>query len=288
MSPRTVVRLLALAAAAALLVVAAGWRWTTAAERAAQPIVARNVAARGGLEAWRAVKSLSLSGTLDAGTPRDPLKLARAYQRSLSQLKAEARLAAAHPERVPAEKQLQLPFVMELKRPRMSRVEVTFRGQTAVQVFDGTRGWKLRPYLGRRQVEPFTGDELRLASQQAELDGLLVDAASKHETISLLGKEKVDGRDAYKLEVKARDGVVRHVWVDAETFLDVKLDGTRRLDGKDRTVWTRFRDFRPVDGLLVPHLLETGVEGVHAVEKIQVEHVALNPPLRDDLFTRPD
>lgn len=288
MNPRTFLRVLALAVVAPLALLAASVRWTTPAERAAEPILERNAAARGGLAAWRAVRTMSLTGTLEAGTPRDPVKLARRFQRSLTQMKAEARLAAAHPEQAAAEPQAKLPFVMELKRPRMTRLELRFRGQTAVQVFDGTRGWKVRPFLGRRDAEPFTADELRVASQQTELDGPLLDAAAKHERVYLVGTEKLDGRETYKLEVRARGGLIRHVWVDAETWLDVKVDGTRRLDGKDVAVWTRYRDFRPEDGVLVPHLLETGVEGKAGTERIFVDHVALNPRLSDDLFTRPD
>jgi hypothetical protein len=287
MKTRTPFRILALTALAALGITATLWPWTTPAERAAAPIVEKNAAARGGLERWRAVRSLALTGRLEAGVPRDPVKLAKAFQRSLTQMKAEARIAAARGGHA-REKQVELPFVMELKRPRMSRVEIRFQGQTAVQTFDGTQGWKLRPFLGHRSAEPFTAEELRLASQQADLDGPLLDAAAKHERVSLLGTEKVDGRDAYKLEVKDRGGQVRHVWVDAQTFLDVKVDGMRHLDGKMRPVFTAYRDFRPVDGVLIPHALETSVEGVPGSEKIVVEHAAVNVQLGDALFGRPD
>ncbi len=286
MKTRTLIRILAAAVVVAVAATSFLWHWTTAAERAATPIVEKNAAARGGLERWRAVKSLVLSGKLEAGVPRDPVKLANAYKRSLTQMKAEARLAAARAGRA-AEKQVELPFVMELKRPRKSRVEVTFRGETAVQTYDGTQGWKLRPYLGRRTAEPFNAEEARLAAAQSDLDGPLMDAAAHHERVSLLGTEKVDGRDCYKLEVKGR-GPARHVWVDAQTFLDVKVDGTRHVDGKDRPVFTSLGDFRPVDGILVPYLLETSVEGVRGSERITVDHVAVNTPLKDGLFGRPD
>ena len=56
------------------------------AERAAAAIAEKNAAARGGLEAWRAVKSMSMSGNLDAGTPRDPVKLAMSYREAASDI----------------------------------------------------------------------------------------------------------------------------------------------------------------------------------------------------------
>ena len=42
-----------------------------------------------------------------------------------------------------------LPFVFTMQRPNKSRLELRFEDQTAVQTFDGTQGWKYRPFLGR-------------------------------------------------------------------------------------------------------------------------------------------
>jgi hypothetical protein len=177
---------------------------------------------------------------------------------------------------------------MEAKRPHKTRVEVRFKDQTAVQVFDGTGGWKLRPFLGRRDVEPFSAEETRLALQQAELEGPLLEAVARGDRVELEGTEPVDGNDAYRLRVTARDGQVRHVWVDVKTALDVKVDGSRRLDGKPHAVWTTFRDFRQVNGLLVPFQMETTVEGVPGAERITAERVTLDAPLADARFARPE
>jgi hypothetical protein len=278
---------LSYSAVLALLLASAGCHWHGATERAADPILEKNTAARGGLKAWRQVKSMSMAGNLEAGKPRDPVKLAMAYLRPKNQAKAEARKALAHPRDADADKPVQLPFVMELERPRKTRLEVRFQGQTAVQVYDGSKGWKLRPFLGRREVEPFTADELKVASQQTDLDGPLIDASAKGNRVELVGTERLEGREAYKLKVTSDDGQVRHVWVDTQTFLDVRVEGTRRMDGKPRTVWTTLRDYRSINGLMVPHLLETTVEGVNGSEKIMVERVVLNPKLDESRFTKP-
>jgi len=273
----------------AVAMASAGCHWSTPAERAAAPIAARNAEARGGLKAWRAVQSLTLSGKLEAGRPRNPVKLAMAYLKPQRTTRAHA--AGGPPvvgADVAAEEPVRLPFVLEMARPRKSRLEIRFQGKTAVQVFDGTRGWKVRPFLGRHEVEPFTPEELREASMQTELDGPLIDYAAKGSHVELEGTEPVEGRDAYRLKVTLDDGQVRHVWVDAKTWLDVKIDGSRRMDGKPRPVWTYLRDYRPVDGLMIPHVLETTVEGVKGSEKILVEKVAVNPPLADSRFARPE
>jgi hypothetical protein len=96
---------------------------------------------------------------------------------------------------------------MEMKRPHKSRLEIRFRDQTAFQVYDGTNGWKVRPFLNRNDVESFTPDEAKLAANWAELDGPLVDYASKGTTISLQGMEAVEGRDTYKLKLTLKGGL---------------------------------------------------------------------------------
>ena len=272
----------------AVAMASAGCHWSSAAERAAAPIAEKNAEARGGLKAWRAVQAMTMSGRLEAGRPRNPVKLAMAYLRPRNGSRSDAGSAVPRDGVAEAEKPLDLPFVLELARPRKSRLEIRFGGHTAVQVFDGTRGWKVRPFLGRHEVEPFTPEELREASMQTELDGLLIDYAAKDSRVELEGTEPVEGRDAYKLKVTLDDGQVRHVWVDAKTWLDVKVDGSRRMDGKPRPVWTYLRDYRPVDGLMIPHVLETTAEGVKGSEKILVEKVTVNPPLADSRFARPE
>jgi len=42
---------------------------------------------------------------------------------------------------------VQLPFVMEMKRGRKTRLEIEFANDKAVQVYDGANGWKLRRSL---------------------------------------------------------------------------------------------------------------------------------------------
>ncbi len=220
----------------------------------AAQIVEKNVSAKGGLQAWRAVQTISFSGKMDAG----------------------------------GKAKVQLPFVLEKKRPRKMRIELVFENDTAVQVYDGVNGWKLRPYLGRRDVEPYSPEELKSASFESDVDGPLVDYTAKGNKVELEGVEKVEGQDAYKLKVTMKAGQVQHIWVDAETFLEVKVEGTpRRMDGRMRPVSIYLRDYKAVNGLMVPYVLETAVEGNKVTHKMFIENVAVNPKLEDSLFARP-
>ena len=269
---------------------------TSGAKLTAAQIVDKNVAARGGLQAWRAVQTMTLAGKLGAGgNQRATLQVPTSGQISAS---AGRGSRPALPQRPVDE--VQLPFVMQLRRPRKLRFELQFNGQTAVQVFDGTNGWKLRPFLGRRVVEPYSADEMKTTSMQADLDGPLVDYAAKGTQIELAGMDQVEGRGTYKLKLTLKGGEAMHVWIDTQTFLEVKMEGQpRRLDGVDHPVEVYLRDYRPVSGLQVPFLLETRVLPVAKTalglkdppvppEKTIIDRVVVNPRLDEALFSKPE
>jgi hypothetical protein len=252
----------------------------------AAQIVDRNIAARGGLQAWRAINTLSMTGKMEAGGNNRPT-LPIPGRKTGRQM----------PPPRPAE-QYQLPFVMELQRPRKIRVELQFNGQSAVQVFDGNNGWKVRPFLNRREVEPYTPEEMKATSTQAELDGYLVDYVAKGTKVELTGMEKVDNRDNYKLQLTLKSGETLHLWIDARTFLESKIEGTpRRLDGKYHPVEIYLRDFRSVNGLMFPFLFETRVadgakvpglkDAQPITEAILVDKVVVNPRFDVALFSKP-
>jgi outer membrane lipoprotein-sorting protein len=180
-----------------------------------------------------------------------------------------------------------VPYVLEQKRPGKMRLELVFDGETAVQSYDGQAGWKLVPFRGRTQPEPMTEAELREAAGPADLDGLLFDYAAKGSRVELLGRETVQGRDAFKLRVELSGGAVRWVYLDAESALEVKVEATKAVGRREQTVETFYFDWQEVEGLLVPYRYETRAEGAPAQHLLTVETVRVNPTLDDSRFAMP-
>ena len=265
------------------------------AKLSAAEVITKNVAARGGLQAWQAVQTMSLSGKTGAGgNQRATLRVPTQGQASAVTQKPDQ--PAVQPRRA---EEVYLPFLMELARPRKMRFELQVRGQTALQVYDGVNGWKLRPYLNRLEVEPYTADETKSASAQSDLDGPLIDYAAKGTRVESDGIEKVEDHDTYKLKLTLKGGNVIHVWVDAKTFLETKVEGQpRRLDGVYHPVEVYYRDYRNVNGLEIPFVLETRVLPVTKTamglrdtpvppEKTLIEKVVINPKFDAGLFSKP-
>lgn len=255
----------------------------------AAQIVEKNIAARGGSPAWHGVQAVTWSGTMDGGSADSAERSKRYIQdNAVKNSKKELAALSSGKGNVADTKQVELPFTLSMERPHKSRLELQFAGKTAVQVYDGSAGWKVRPYLNRNDVEPFSAAELQLESKKPELDGPLVDYAAKGTKVELAGIEPVEGSPAYKLKVTAKNGVVQNIWIDAKSFLDVKVEGSpRRMDGRMHTVWVYQRDFRDVQGVKIPFVLETAVDGYRETHKITLTKVTVNPKLDESLFTKP-
>jgi outer membrane lipoprotein-sorting protein len=260
-----------------------------AAKLTAAQIVDQHIAARGGLQAWHGVQSMAWNGKMEVGYADSVARSQRYVSNSMARKGKMERMALLDAEKkAQTEKQVELPFLLEMKRPDKSRIEIQFAGKTAVQVYDGKEGWMMRPYLNRNDWEPFSQEQAQSQASQWGMDGPLLDYAAKGTKVALEGVEPVDGHDAYKLKLTMKNGDVRHVWIDSQSFLDVKVEGTpRRMDGRMRTVWVMQRDFRPVQGLMVPFMLETAVDGYRDTHKMSIEKVGLNPQLDDAVFVKP-
>jgi hypothetical protein len=235
----------------------------------AAQVIERNVAARGGRAAWEAVQTMSWKGKMGAGGA------------TYESVTPKGQLEQKHRD------EMLLPFTLEFKRPLKSRLELQFDGKTAVQVYDGVKGWKLRPFLGRDNWDAFTADELHQASMAPGMDGFLIDSTAKGARVESAGTDMVEGHPAYKLKVTRKDGQVRYVWVDASSFLDVKMEGEpRKLDGRPHKVAIYLKDYKRDQGLMIPHLQETVVQGVKGSEKITIQSVVVNPKLDDARFQK--
>lgn len=212
-------------------------------------ILANHVQARGGAERLRAVSAIRMTGTMTGPSGEE------------------------------------VPTVISMKRPDRIRQEIEVEGETLVQAFDGTRGWTLNPMMAERPVEVPRAVAQRMASQ-ADFDGPLVDAAAKGHRVELAGEDRVGERSAVKLKLTKKSGEVQFVWLDRERWLEVKSEGTVDQGGRSIRVESRNSDFRSVDGITSPFVVEVFADG-RLQQRIVLEQIEFPANLDDRLFQPP-
>jgi len=215
-------------------------------------IVAKNLAAKGGADALHALQTVRLTGKMLVN-----------------------------------EGQIQLAYVETKKRPGEIRDEVTLQGMTAIQAYDGTQGWKISPFQGRKDPEKMSADDTKSLVEDADIEGPLVDWKAKGSTVEYLGTEDVEGTMAHKLKVVRKNGDVTFVYLDPDAFLEIRKISQRVEQGAHVEVETDVGDYEKVAGVYLPFSIESGAKGSPDKQKIVIDKAEPNIPVDDTIFKFP-
>jgi len=237
---------------AALLV---GCAAVPAAAQDAQSLVARNLEARGGAAALDAIKDVTFEGrTIFPGDFEVTYKEAR------------ARLGSSAAD----------------------RVDFGLQGLDIIQAYDGRQGWKVNPLQGRKDAEKMSADEARSLADEALVEGPLLAARSDGSRVDYLGREDFDGTNAYKLKVTQKDGDEFTYWLDPDTFLEIKVDETRKIRGAEQTTETELGDYEKVAGVYFPMSVESWTQGQpNQRQRTIIASGTANTSLAADYFAEP-
>lgn len=219
--------------------------------RLVEALVARNLQARGGADAWDGVQSLRMAGEMDIG------------------------------------QDMVVPYVIEQKRPGRMCFEFEFDAQTSTQCTDGSTGWKIAPFQGRPNPQPMTDLEFRETADSTDPYGLLYDYRGRGVDIDYQGEQMLADQRVHKLQVTLPLGAVRWLYLDAETGLEVRLEAIRNVAGQELLVETLYTHWQDIEGLLIPARQETRTRGDQQSHFITVDSVTVNPTINDSRFHMP-
>ncbi|KAA3440558.1 insulinase family protein [Rufibacter hautae] len=141
---------------------------------------------------------------------------------------------------------------------------------------NGTRG----AILTQGQTKEMTPTEL----QDQKLDNWLsfLNYDKLGVKLALNQVEKVDGREAYKLELTLPSGKKSFHYFDKETGLKVREVATEQTSVGTANQTTDFKDYREVNGIKFPHQIDLHI-GSQVVSST-VNSVEINKNLKDDVF----
>jgi hypothetical protein len=217
----------------------------------ADELVAKNLQAKGGVDKIKAIKSVRMTGNFDAG----------GFKAIVGELS---------------------------KRPDMVRETFTVQGMTQIQAYDGSNGWQISPFQGRKDPEMLGEDDVRGLAEDADFDGPLVDAQAKGNKIEYLGHDQVDGDDAYKLKVTLKNGDIFYYYLDPDTYIEIQIDKQQFIRGSVRESVTMLGSYKPVNGVMYPFFIESGPKNNPEQRgKITVTKMEANVPIEDSEFKMP-
>jgi outer membrane lipoprotein-sorting protein len=208
----------------------------------AAQLAAKNIEARGGADKLNAIRSLQLSGKLLVNDDT-----------------------------------VELGFVTLIRRPSSIRYEAQQQGLTKVQAYDGSQGWQINPFQGRKDPEKLSADDAKGLSEDAtDFLGALVDYRAKGYTLDYLGTEDIDGTEAHKLRVTRPNGDITYVYLDPDHFLEIRVVNRRIEHGVPNETITDYGDYEKVDGVYVPLAQDSWRKGSSAHRKVHYDKAEAN------------
>jgi len=170
------------------------------------------------------------------------------------------------------------------KRPNYMRNEMTMAGQKMVQGFDGQTVWLSAAGMPAQALP--AGPMTQGVKQQSQIDSPLLDYKAKGTTIELGKPETEEGRTLHHLIVTPKDAPTMHYYIDAETSLERKMTVEVEDGDQKMKMEMRFSDFQTLEGRTVPMTVTQFVNG-NQVGQFKYDKVEFNVPMEDSLFTMP-
>ena len=238
---------------AACLAAAAGSA-AAQAPMTADQLIAKHVAARGGLDKLRAIKSLKFEGDMLVDFGGGSVKLV---------------------------------IDETIARGGKMRQNATIQGLTIVQAYDGSQGWQIQPFQGRKDAEALSPDDSKDLAEQADIDSALVDYQAKGSRVEYLGTEDMDGTAAYKLRLTEKSGDQITYFIDTDSLMVIRTSTKRSLHGHDQIGINDLGDYELVDGVYFPFQLEAYQPGSPQKTTITFNKAEANVSADDALFAMP-
>src|SRR5580658_1436447 len=210
----------------------------------ADELIAKNIEARGGMDKIKAIKTLRMTGKFDG----------------------DGITATVGQENV---------------RPNLVRETFSLQGMVVIQAFDGSTGWHIQPFGGKKTPELMGEDDLRDLLLDADFDGPLVDYKEKGNTVEYLGHDEVDGDDALRLKVTLKNGDLVYYYLDPDTFIEIRKEVQQFIRGSVRDHVVGLGSYKPVAGVMFPFSISRGPKNhpdaqTSTIQKMEV-NVTIDP-----------
>ena len=161
-----------------------------------------------------------------------------------------------------------------------SRTDIDVPGmEPSYRIVTPTKGWNLLTYAGQTSPEEASESTLKASQNALDLQTAFLNSKEKGYKLELLGKEAVNGSDAFKIKITNKGGAISTAFIDSKTYYRVKTLSTINIGGKDTEVTTTYSDFRKTpEGYVFP-FTQTNTNG-----EINFSSIEVNKPVNESIF----
>ncbi|MFN4146085.1 MAG: hypothetical protein ACK4GN_09705 [Runella sp.] len=215
----------------------------------AEEIIAKAVEARGGSQKLQNLKSVTMEGVVNIMGMDIPMKSIVIHKRGM-------------------------------------RNDMEIMGAKITMAIDGDKGWIINPLQGGTSAVEMPAEQLQSASSQLDLTGGLLSYKENGLTPEYIGKETVDGTEAFKVKMTMKDGTVITNFFDTKTYYLIKTAGKVSAQGQTFDLENKLSNYKLVEGVAFPHTMEANNPQVGAMTT-NFTKIEVNTPIDESIFVMP-
>ena len=188
----------------------------TVKAQTADEIVQKSIDATGGMDNWKKVNSMKMTGSVNAGGQ-------------------------------------EIVVTVTTLNGKGTRQDITIGGMQNYSILTPTAGWQYFPVGGQTKAEAMTADEVKQGQDELDIQGALVDYKAKGNKIEYLGKDDVEGTDCYKVKLTYKNGKEETMYFDASNYYHIRSVEKVQADGKEQEVTMNYSNYKKLpEGIVFP------------------------------------
>jgi len=179
-----------------------------------------------------------------------------------------------------------MPVKIVKMRPDKFLMEFDVQDITAYQGYDGQTAWWTIPWTGHPEPQLMPEERAKDVRSKADFDGLFYKWKEKGHLVELMGRDTMENSIAFKLKLTKKDGGVEYYFMDVSRYLVLKRMYSRVARGQETFIEIYFRDYRPVQGVMLAFAQDTFIGG-QPYNSLQFDSIELNLPVDTQQFRMP-
>lgn len=194
----------------------------SAMAQTADEIINKYVAAIGGAEKWRQVKSIKIEAQIEV-------------------------------------QGLAIPMVVQGVHMKGLRSDAEFQGNKIIDILTPTAGWSQNPFSGKSGLTALSEEELKTKLDDLDMQDEFIDYKAKGSTVEFLGKDEEDGNEYFKLKLTSKNGNEKTYFFDTKTYLIYKEESVTKMQGQEVKTAVKMLDYQSIDfGIKMPFKSDLG------------------------------
>lgn len=206
----------------------------TVTAQTADEIIRKHVDAIGGLDKWKNIISMKMTGTMNiSGT--------------------------------------ELPVTVTTLNGKGYRMDMTINGMANYAIITPTSGWMYFPIQGMQKPQALTEDLVKEGQDQLDVTmDPLIDYKAKGNKVVYLGKDDVEGTECFKLKVTDKGGKETTMYIDAVSYNHIRSVEKSKANGQEQLSTSNFSNYQKLpEGIVIP-MSQDGEDGPMTIKTVEI------------------